>query len=420
LTGSPAASLLIAQRARAASRVLGRATTAGKNAALEAIARCLLDRQATILAANARDLERADAAGITPALRDRLRLDVDRLAGVAGAVRQLAELPDPVGVLEQTERRPNGLSVSRMRIPLGVILVIYEARPNVTADAAALCLKSGNAVILRGGSDAFESSLAIAAAIQQGLESAGLPQDAVQVVPTTDRAAMLELLALDELVDLAIPRGGESLIRFVAEHARVPVIRHYKGVCHVYVDEGADLPAAIEICYNAKVQRPGVCNALETLLVHRSIAREFLPALAARTAEAGVELRGDPETRTILPAASVATEEDFHAEYLALILAIRVVDSLDQAMEHIERYGSHHTEAIVTRDRTRAERFLREVDSSCVLWNASTRFNDGGELGLGAEIGISTTKIHAFGPMGLESLTTRKFVVVGDGHTRRV
>jgi glutamate-5-semialdehyde dehydrogenase len=308
--------------------------------------------------------------------------------------------------------------VGRPRIPLGVVLVIYEARPNVTSDAAALCLYSGNAVILRGGSDAFASSAAVVRALREALGQAGLPPDAVQGVPTPDREATLELLRLDDLVDLAIPRGGEGLIRFVTDHARVPVIRHYKGVCHLYVDERADPGMATEICYNAKVQRPGVCNALETLLVHRNVAAAFLPRVAARLREAGVELRGDDATRVLVPDARPATEDDYHAEYLALILAIRVVDSLDRAIEHIERYGSSHTEAIVTSDRAAADRFVHEVDSSCVLVNASTRFNDGGELGLGAEIGISTTKIHAFGPMGLESLTTSKFVVWGDGQTR--
>lgn len=375
-------------------------------------------RASVILAANAQDLTRADAAGVAPAMRDRLRLDPGRLEGMAAAIEAVADLPDPLAVPVPFVQRPNGLFVGRPRIPLGVVLVIYEARPNVTSDAAALCLYSGNVVILRGGSDAFESSTAIVGALREGVAATGLPEDVVQGVPTPDRAATLELLRLDELVDLAIPRGGEGLIRFVTEHARVPVIRHYKGVCHVYVDERADPGMATEICYNAKVQRPGVCNALETLLVHRNVAAAFLPRVAVRLREAGVELRGDDATRALVPDARPATEDDYHAEYLALILAIRVVDSLDRAIEHIERYGSSHTEAIVTSDRAAAARFVHEVDSSCVLVNASTRFNDGGELGLGAEIGISTTKIHAFGPMGLESLTTSKFVVWGDGQTR--
>ncbi|MBI2895484.1 MAG: glutamate-5-semialdehyde dehydrogenase [Deltaproteobacteria bacterium] len=409
----------LCHRARGAARVVGLAPTATKNAALEAMAGELLAARQAISKANERDLRRADEAGVTAAFRDRLQLDEGRLTAMERAVREVADLPDPVGAMQGPERRPNGLLVGRMRVPLGVILIIYEARPNVTADSAALCVKAGNAVILRPGSEAFDSSAAIATAVRRGLARAGLPEDAVQLVPTTDRAAMLALLAEDELVDLAIPRGGEGLIRFVTEHARVPVVRHYKGICHLYVDDGADLQQAIDICYNAKVQRPGVCNALETLLVHRQIAGELLPPLAARLREAGVELRGDATTRTLVPGALSATEDDWHAEYLALILAIRVVDSIDQAIDHIERYGSRHTEAIATRDPGRAERFLREVDSSCVLVNASTRFNDGGELGLGAEIGISTSKIHAFGPMGLEALTTQKFVVRGEGQTRR-
>ncbi len=409
----------LARASRRAARALRTATTAKKDAALRAMAARLRAQVDAVLAANAEDLARADAAGVTAALRDRLRLDAGRIESMAVAIEEVAALPDPTAVPTSYVRRPNGLMVGRVRIPLGVVLVIFEARPNVTSDAAALCLKSGNAVILRGGSDAFASSSAIGEALRAGISAADLPADAVQVVPTPDRAATLELLALDDLIDLAIPRGGEGLIRFVTEHARVPVIRHYKGVCHIYVDAHADLGAAVDICYNAKVQRPGVCNALETLLVHRDAAATFLPRVAARLREAGVELRGDEATRALLPDVLAATEDDYHAEYLALILAIRVVESLDRAIEHIERYGSSHTDAIVTADRAAAERFVREVDSSCVIVNASTRFNDGGELGLGAEIGISTTKIHAFGPMGLESLTTQKFVVWGDGQTRR-
>jgi glutamate-5-semialdehyde dehydrogenase len=409
----------LARASRRAARALRSASTEQKDEALRAMAARLRARTGAILAANAEDLARADAACVTAALRDRLQLDAARIEGMAAAIDEVAGLADPTAVPTPYVRRPSGLMVGRQRIPLGVVLVIFEARPNVTSDAAALCLKSGNAVILRGGSDAFASSSAIAEALRAGIVVSGLPADAVQVVPTPDRAATLELLALDGLVDLAIPRGGEGLIRFVTEHARVPVIRHYKGVCHLYVDANADLGSAADICYNAKVQRPGVCNALETLLVHRSVAAAFLPRVAARLREAGVELRGDGETRAILPDVLPATEDDYHAEYLALILSIRVVESLDRAIEHVERYGSSHTDAIVTSDRAAAERFVREVDSSCVLVNASTRFNDGGELGLGAEIGISTIKIHAFGPMGLEALTTQKFVVWGDGQTRR-
>ena len=409
----------LARRARKAARSLRTATTEQKQQALHGMAARVRARADAILQANAEDLARADATGVTAALRDRLRLDSDRLEAMAVAIEAVAELPDPLAVPVRFDRRPNGLFVGRARIPLGVILVIYEARPNVTSDAAALCVLSGNAVILRGGSDAFGSSTALVSALREGLDVGGLPEDCVVGVPTVDREATLGLLRLDGQIDLAIPRGGESLIRFVTEHARVPVVRHYKGVCHMYVDERADLGTAIDICYNAKVHRPGVCNALETLLVHRSVAAAFLPRMAARLGEAGVELRGDDEVRAIVPDARPATEDDYHAEYLALILAIRVVDSIDRAIEHIERYGSSHTEAIVTSDRAIAERFVHEVDSSCVIVNASTRFNDGGELGLGAEIGISTSKIHAFGPMGLESLTTEKFVVWGDGQTRR-
>jgi glutamate-5-semialdehyde dehydrogenase len=404
--------------ARAAARALRTATTAQKDAAVRAMAQALRASAAAVIGANVEDLARADAAGIAPALRDRLLLDERRIEAMAVALEEIAALPDPLAEPTRFEQRPNGLFVGRRRIPLGVVLVIYEARPNVTADAAALCLKSGNAVLLRGGSDAFATSTALGHVLREAVRSAGLPPDAVQVVPTPDREATLALLALDDLIDLAIPRGGEGLIRFVAENARVPVIRHYKGVCHLYVDAGADSGTAIELCYNAKVQRPGVCNALETLLVHRSTAAEFLPQVAARLREAGVELRGCEGTRAIVPDVLPATEDDWHAEYLALTLAVRVVDSLDRAIEHIERYGSRHTDAIVTSDRSAAERFLQEVDSSCVLVNASTRFNDGGELGLGAEMGISTTKLHAYGPMGLTELTARKWVVLGRGEIR--
>ena len=409
----------LAQAAAAAARVVGCLPRATKDAVLLSIAAGLDASGAAILAANAADVEAAQARGTAPALVDRLRLDPGRLAAIAQSVRAIAALPDPVGEIQWQVSRDDGLEIGRMRVPLGVIAMIYEARPNVTVDAAALCLKSGNAVILRGGSEAIRSNRALAAVIGAALEAHGLPVAAAALVPVTEREAMVELLRQDDLIDLAIPRGGEGLIRFVTEHARVPVVRHYKGVCHLYVDANADLGSAVDICYNAKVQRPGVCNALETLLVHRNAAAAFLPRVAERLREAGVELRGDGETRAILPEVLPASEDDYHAEYLALILAIRVVESLDRAIEHIERYGSSHTDAIVTSDRAAAERFVREVDSSCVLVNASTRFNDGGELGLGAEIGISTTKIHAFGPMGLESLTTQKFVVWGDGQTRR-
>jgi glutamate-5-semialdehyde dehydrogenase len=347
---------------------------------------------------------------------DRLKLDDGRVAALSRAVREIAEAPELLGRVERTETRPNGLIVERVRIPLGVIAMIYEARPNVTVDAAALCLKAGNACILRGGREAIESNRALLAAVQAGIDSVGLPADAVQLVPTTDREAIAELVALDDLVDLAIPRGGEGLIRYVAEHARVPVIKHYKGVCHIYV-QGGDLERAVAIVRNAKVSRPGVCNAVETVLVDRAIASTFVPALVAALPE--VELRGCEATRALGgPTVKAATEDDWYAEYLDLVLAVRVVDGLDAAISHIERYGSSHTESILTADSALAERFVREVDSSTVMVNASTRFADGGELGLGAEIGISTTRLHAYGPMGAEGLTTTKFVVRGQGQTR--
>jgi glutamate-5-semialdehyde dehydrogenase len=337
---------------------------------------------------------------------------------MADGIEEVIALPDPVGEVLRMWRRPNGLQVGRMRIPLGVIGIIYESRPNVTADAAALCVKSGNAVVLRGGSEAIHSNTAIAGVLRDALSSAALPADAVSIIPQTDRAAIDAMLSAEEYIDLIIPRGGEGLIRSVAEKSRIPVIKHYKGVCHIFVDEDADIAQAVSICVNAKVQRPGVCNAMETLLVHEKAAGAFLPAVGAELLKRGVEIRGCPETVRILRQAKPAAEEDWGAEFLDLILAVRVVPSMDDAMEHIRRYGSLHTEAILTRDHSRAMRFLREVDSSLVLVNASTRFNDGFQLGLGAEIGISTTKIHAFGPMGLEELTTTKFIAFGDGQVR--
>jgi len=333
-------------------------------------------------------------------------------------LKEVAALPDPVGEVTKMWRRPNGLLVGRVRIPLGVIGIIYESRPNVTVDAAALCLKSGNAVILKGGKEAIHSNLALARVMQEALTAANLPRGAIQVIPSVAREATLELLKQDELVDLIIPRGGEGLIRFVAENSRIPVLKHYKGVCHIFVDEDADLDLAEEVCFNAKVQRPGVCNAMETMLVHQAVAPTFLPRMHARFREAGVELRGCPLTRELDPQVKPAAEDDWGYEFLDLILAVKIVPDMDAALEHIARYGSNHTEAIITRDLDRAQRFLREVDSSLVLVNASTRFNDGGELGLGAEIGISTSKLHAFGPMGLEELTTTKFIAYGTGQIR--
>ena len=408
----------VARAARVAARVVARAPAAQRRAALDAIAGAIGDHRAAILAANAADVDGARAAGLTAALIDRLRLDDARVAGLARAVSEIAAAPEVLGRVERTETRPNGLVVERVRIPLGVIAMIYEARPNVTVDAAALCLKAGDACILRGGREALASNRALVAAVHAGLAASGLPTDAVQLVPVTDREAIAALVQLDDLIDLCIPRGGEGLIRYVAEHARVPVIKHYKGVCHVYVHAAADLDRALAIVDNAKTQRPGVCNAAETVLVDRAIARAFVPRLVARLAPR-VELRGDAEVRALGgDAVRPATDDDWAAEYLDLILAVRVVDDLATAVAHIERYGSSHTEAIVTDDAAAGERFVREVDSSTVLINASTRFADGGELGLGAEIGISTTRLHAYGPMGAEGLTTTKFVVRGAGQIR--
>jgi glutamate-5-semialdehyde dehydrogenase len=406
----------VAQAAREASRIVARSTATQRTDALRAIAAALAEQRADILAANAKDVAAAQA--LSPAMRDRLKLDDKRIDALARAVLEIADAPEIVGRIDRTETRPNGLEVSRVRIPLGVVLMIYEARPNVTVDAAALCLKAGNACVLRGGREALESNRALLRAVQHGLTRTGLPADAVQLVPTTDREAIAELVKLDDLVDLCIPRGGEGLIRYVAEHARVPVIKHYKGVCHVYVHAAADLDVAERIVENAKVSRPGVCNALETLLIDRAVAPAFVPRLVARLG-GKVELRGDAAVRDLGgPAIKPATEDDWYAEYLDLILAVRVVDGPRDAVAHIERYGSNHTESIITRDATVAEQFIRDIDSSTVMVNASTRFADGGELGLGAEIGISTTKLHAYGPMGAEGLTTTKFVVRGSGQVR--
>jgi len=409
----------ICRAAKAAAPLLARAGTSEKNSALQAMAKGLRARAEFLKKENARDVEAGKARGLSGAMLDRLRLTDAVIRQMADGIDEVVALPDPVGGIERLERRPNGLLVGRMRIPLGVIGIIYESRPNVTADAAALCVKSANAVVLRGGSEAIASNAAIAAILREALSSAGLPEDAVSLIPRTDRAAIDALLTKEEYVDLIIPRGGEGLIRSVAEKSRIPVIKHYKGVCHIYVDEGADVAQAVLVCVNAKAQRPGVCNALETLLVHEAIASAFLPKAAEALGAAGVELRGCPETRRFVPSAVPAKEEDWGTEYLDLVLAVRVVPSMDAAMDHIRTYGSLHTEAILTRDHGRAMRFLREVDSSLVLVNASTRFNDGYQLGLGAEIGISTTKIHAFGPMGLTELTTTKFVAFGDGQVRR-
>ncbi|MEJ2187135.1 MAG: glutamate-5-semialdehyde dehydrogenase [Gemmatimonadota bacterium] len=408
-----------AKRARAASRDLARLSSEAKVAALAAMASELDASADAILAANAADVEAAERAGLSPAMVDRLWLGNGRLARVVSSVREVAQLPDPVGELTDAVVRPNGLRVARMRIPLGVIAMIYESRPNVTSDAAALCFLAGNAVILRGGKEAFRTNMAIAQALRAGLAQSGMTPDAVQLIGTTDRAGIDMLLRQERWIDLVIPRGGEGLIRAVVEKSRIPVLKHYKGVCHIYVDDGADAEMAAEIVVNAKAQRPGVCNALETLLVHAS-AVDALPAMAARLRDAGVELRGCPRTRAVLgDDVAPATEADWAAEYLDLILAIRVVDDMGAAMDHIATYGSDHTEAIITGDTGRADAFVRGVQSSTVLVNASTRFADGGELGLGAEIGISTSKLHAFGPMGARELTTTKFVVYGGGQVRK-
>ncbi|HEX7625158.1 MAG TPA: glutamate-5-semialdehyde dehydrogenase [Anaeromyxobacteraceae bacterium] len=412
----------LAGAARDAARELSRAPTAQKDEALRAAADALGKRSRAILAANKADVAAAKKAGQNAAFLDRLALDAGRLDGIARALGEVAALPDPVGEVTASWRRPNGLRVKKVRIPLGVVLMVYEARPNVTIDAAALCVKSGNAAILRPGSDALRSSLALGAAFADGLAAAGLPRAAAQVVPTPDREATFALLQLDDLIDLAIPRGGPSLIRAVAERSRVPVVKHYQGVCHLFLDASAPSEQAVALAMNGKVQRPGVCNALECLLVHRAAAGKLLPVVGRALAEAGVELRCDPAALAALRKAGVpaiaARPDDFGREFLDKILAVRVVADLDGALDHIARYGTLHTEAILTRDLGNARRFEREVTASAVMVNASTRFNDGGELGLGAEIGISTTKLHAFGPMGLTELTTQKYVVEGDGHVR--
>ena len=408
----------LALQCRDAATAIASLPTQAKNALLRAMADALLADEAVILAANARDIEAAAAKGIGSAMLDRLRLDTARLQGIAAAVREVAELPDPVGQVTRAYDRPNGIHVERVRVPLGVIAMIYEARPNVTADAAALCLKAGNAVILRGGSEAIHSNTAIAAALKRALRDAGLPEAVLTLVGDLRRETILELIQLSDIIDLVIPRGGEGLIRFVAEHARVPVIKHYKGVCHQYVDAGADEDLALALLVDGKVSRPSACNALETLLVHRDIAPSFLPKAAAALRARGVDLRVDEAGRAWIPDAAAATEEDFAAEFLDLVLAIGVVDDLDAAIAHIRRHTSDHTEVIVTRDPAHADAFVHALRSAVVMVNASSRFSDGGELGLGAEIGISTTRLHSYGPMGLEALTVERFVVRGEGQVR--
>ena len=410
----------IGARAQRAARVLGSAAPAAKVAALETLASLLETRADALMAANARDLEAARRKGLDAPRMDRLTLTPAILADMAGACRHVAGLPDPIGALDSQWQRPNGLLVGRMRVPLGVIAMIYEARPNVTIDAAILCLKAGNAVILRGGSEALHSNTALAGLLQEALAAAGLPAHAAQLVTSTEHAAVTALCKLDQYIDVIIPRGGESLVRAVTEAATMPVLKHFKGVCHLFVDQSADLEAAENIAFNAKVQRPGVCNALECLLVHRDVAGAFLPRVAARLGAAGVEFRACPVSLPLLgPTAVPQQPDDLGQEFHDLILAVRVVDDLDAALEHIARYGSHHTEVICTNDHARAMRFVREADASMVGINVSTRFNDGGQLGLGAEIGISTSKLHAYGPMGVQELTTTKFMVLGQGQVRQ-
>ncbi len=403
---------------RDAARAVAALDTAAKRRLLQGMADALQQQTDVVLAANAEDLRLAQAKGVQGAMLDRLRLDPARVQAIAQALREVADLPDPVGLVTRRETRPNGLSIERVRIPLGVVAMIYEARPNVTADAAALCLMAGNGVILRGGSEALQSNRAIAVALQSALSAAGVPTAALILLEQTERAAMIELLQLTDIVDLAIPRGGEGLIRFVTEHARVPVIKHYKGVCHLYVDRAADAALALRLLVDGKTSRPGVCNALETLLVHADIAASFLPAATQALRTRGVELRGCARSRALAPPMTAALDDDYAAEFLDLILAVRVVDDLDEAIAHIHRYGSDHTEVIATDDVAAAERFVQAIRSAVVMVNASSRFSDGGELGLGAEIGISTTRLHAYGPMGAEALTVERYVVRGEGQVR--
>ncbi len=407
-----------AAAAKATTRRLAAATTREKNSALFAIASAIESSRSAILEANRVDLAAAEVKGLSGAMLDRLRLDDARIAQMAAGVRQVAALPDPVGRIDRLETRPNGLRVGRMRVPLGLVGIIYEARPNVTIDAAALCLKSGNACLLRGGSEALASNRALVSIATDALAAAGLPREAVSFVDQTDREGVREMARLSGVIDLLIPRGGEGLIRFVSENATVPVIQHYKGVCHVYVDGAAELAMAEAIAVNAKVHRPGVCNAMETLLVDAACAHVFLPRVTTALRAQGVALRGCPRTRSVVPSMDVASDADWDTEYLDLVLSVRIVDGLDDALAHIAAHGTGHTEAIVTADRDRGDRFVREVDASLVLVNASTRFNDGFELGLGAEMGISTTKLHAYGPMGLEELCAQKWVGYGAGQVR--
>lgn len=408
----------LGQQARAASRILARANTGEKNAALKAMADAIRAQAASLLKANQIDMEAGRKSGLDAALLDRLELNPERIEGMAAGIEQVAALPDPVGEITDMKYRPSGIQVGKMRVPLGVIGIIYESRPNVTADAAALCLKSGNAAILRGGSEAAHSNQAIAECICAGLKRAGLPEAVVQVIETTDRAAVGELITMQAYVDVIVPRGGKGLIERISAEARVPVIKHLHGVCHTYIDDKADKDKAIKVAFNAKTQRYGTCNTMETLLVHKDIANAVLPELGKLYQDKGVELRGCEATQKLLAGITAATAEDWDTEYLAPILSVRIVDDIDMAMDHIHDHSSGHTEAIITEDVGRARRFLAEIDSSSVMLNASSRFADGFEYGLGAEIGISTDKIHARGPVGLEGLTSQKFIVIGDGHIR--
>ncbi len=409
----------VGKKAKKAANILSAATSAQKNLALISIADLLIEKAQWLEQENAKDLKKGQQKGLSDAMLDRLRLNDKVILGMAEGLRQIAALADPIGELTNMSYRPSGIQVGHMRVPLGVIGIIYESRPNVTADAAGLCLKSGNATILRGGSEAIHSNQAIAQCIYAGLQLAGLPEDSIQVIETVDRAAVGELLRLKDCVDVIIPRGGKSLIKRVSAESQVPVIKHLDGICHVYIDSDADLDKAVEVSFNAKTHRYGVCNAMETLLVAESIADQVLPVLSQLYYREGVELRGCPRTQAILKECIAATEEDWNTEYLAAILSIKIVDNLQAAIEHINHYGSHHTDTIMTEKLANAQQFLRQVDSSSVMVNASTRFADGFEYGLGAEIGISTDKLHVRGPVGLEGLTTKKFIVLGDGHVRR-
>jgi len=408
----------IAKKSRKASYGLARLSTDEKNKILIAMAESLRESEEVILKANESDINAGKEKKLSAAMLDRLLLTKERINGMAKALEEVVDLPDPVGVMSDLKIRPNGLNVARMNIPLGVIAIIYEARPNVTSDAAGLCLKSGNAVILRGGSEAFNSNIAVVDALHKGLKKCGVDSSAISFIPTTDRNAMVDLLKLDDYIDLVIPRGGEGLIRFVAENSRIPVIKHYKGVCHLYVDKDADIKTAVDLLIDGKTSRPGVCNALETMLVHKEIADKFLPAAFEAMKNKNVEIRGCEKTKFILPEITSAKDDDYGFEFLDLIIASKIVNNYEEAVEHIEEFGSNHTEVIVTNNMHTSQRFIRGVNSSSVMVNASSRFADGGELGLGAEIGISTTKLHAYGPMGLEALTTKKFVVTGEGQTR--